>query len=191
MVLIGMEEIEKAQRALHRERFMPGLEGLANVDAAFPIGHGQTISQPSLVRYMTWMLGMERTSKVLEIGTGSGYQTALLAAFTDRVYTVERIEALLKSARERLVRMGCDNIHYLLGNGWTGWEEEAPFDRIMVTAAAKEIPTALIEQLSVGGRMVIPVGTTYQYLFLVEKEAQGRIRTTRDLAVRFVPLVND
>ncbi len=164
-------------------------KALATIDAALPIGYGQTISQPSLVLAMTWQLRPEPDSRVLEIGTGSGYQTALLAAFSGRVYTMERIRELHDSARRRLAAMGYENIEYRMGDGSSGWPEEAPFDRIMVTAATERMPDDLIAQLAPGGRMIVPVGPRdYQDLLLITRSPAGVLHVRSIEAVVFVEL---
>jgi protein-L-isoaspartate(D-aspartate) O-methyltransferase len=164
-------------------------KALASLDSALPVGHGQTISQPSLVLQMTGLLDPEPTSRVLEIGTGTGYQTALLAEFSGLVYTIERISPLLERARERLAALGYANIEYRLGDGSAGWPEQAPFDRIMVTAAAARLPDELIGQLGSGGRMIIPVGPRYaQELLLLTKDAAGGVHRSVVEAVIFVEL---
>jgi protein-L-isoaspartate(D-aspartate) O-methyltransferase len=174
---------------LDRSFFMDALKEFAYMDEAIPIGHEQTISQPSLVLEMTLAIDLKPYSKVLEIGTGSGYQTALLAAFSNSVYTIERIAALHEHAKERLKKAGFTNIHFKLDDGSTGWEEHAPYDRIMVTAAAAQVPRELMDQLAVGGKMIIPVGTPLlQELLLLEKDKDGEIHTTVLDEVRFVPL---
>jgi protein-L-isoaspartate(D-aspartate) O-methyltransferase len=174
---------------LDRSFFMDDLKEFAYMDEAIPIGHEQTISQPSLVLEMTLALDLHPNSKVLEIGTGSGYQTALLAAFSKSVYTIERIAALHEQAKKRLEKANFSNIHFKLDDGSTGWEEHAPYDRIMVTAAAAQVPDELIDQLAVGGKMIIPVGTPLlQELLLLEKDEEGEIHTTVLEEVRFVPL---
>lgn len=162
---------------LDRSVFLEGdYKDYAQYNNPLPIGHGQTISQPSLVRGMTWELMVEKHHRVLEIGTGSGYQTAFLAEFAKEVYTVERIEELSGRAQEVLARLGYTNIHFKVANGSEGWKEHAPFDRIMVTAAAGRIPDALVEQLAKGGRMIIPVGERgVQDLMLVEKNLKGEL----------------
>ncbi|HSP23512.1 MAG TPA: protein-L-isoaspartate(D-aspartate) O-methyltransferase [Planococcus sp. (in: firmicutes)] len=183
------KEITAYFRNLDRGFFMEKHKDLAGLDEAIPIGHKQTISQPSLVLKMTLALDLKPTSKVLEIGTGSGFQTALLAKFSDAVYTVERIEELHKSAQKHLAEAGFDNIHFKLDDGSYGWAEHAPFDRIMVTAAAAIIPQELIEQLKPGGKMLIPVGSSFmQDLQLVEKDEQGKLHKTVIDNVLFVPL---
>jgi len=154
------------------------------------IGHGQTISQPYIVALMTDLLKPDPGDQVLEIGTGSGYQAAILAGLTDRVYSLEIIEELGLQARERLARLGYANVSVRIADGYYGWPDEAPFDGIMVTAAASHIPAPLIEQLKPGGRMVIPVGGRFQVqqLMLIEKTADGKITNRQLLPVRFVPL---
>lgn len=148
----------------------------AGIDRPLPIGHQQTISQPSLVFEMTRRLDVDINHKVLEIGTGSGYQTALLAQFAGTVYTVERIPELSQGARKALARLGMKNISFKIGDGSEGWQEYAPFDRIMVTAAAADLPPPLAEQLIAGGRMIIPIGRPgCQALTLVTKDRDGII----------------
>lgn len=161
----------------------------ASLDEALPIGYGQTISQPSLVLAMTAALDPEPASRVLEIGTGSGYQTALLARFSGEVYTVERIAALSLSARERLEQLGFSNIVFQVGDGSLGWSEFAPYDRIMVTAAAGHVPDELVDQLGPGGRMIIPVGPPgCQDLLLITKDQAGTIQKKAIEKVVFVEL---
>lgn len=165
---------------------------LAGADMPCPIGHGQTISQPSLVLSMTLALELGPEHEVLEIGTGSGFQTAMLAEFSKSVYTVERIEALYERARDRLRAEGFSNIHFRYGDGSQGWMERAPFDRIIVTAAAKETPKTLVDQLAPGGRMIVPVGDDFaQELKLIEKERDGSVHTSLLEYVRFVKLRKD
>ncbi len=176
-------------RSLDRRSFMDRRQQDAGRDEAFPIGYGQTISQPSLVLEMTIALGLEDHHKILEIGTGSGFQTALLAAFSNEVYTIEKIPQLAESAQKRLEAKGFSNISFLLGDGSLGWPEHAPYDRIIVTAAASDIPKELIDQLSPGGRMIIPVGSTdSQDLLAIDKSIEGKLEKTALEAVRFVPL---
>lgn len=183
------KEITAYFRELDRRSFMDSHKDLAGLDEAVPIGFGQTISQPSLVLEMTLALDLQPDSKVLEIGTGSGFQTALLAKFTKEVYTVERIEGLHVRAKERLAAAGFTNIHFKLDDGSFGWEEHAPYDRIMVTAAAAAVPDELVAQLKEGGKMLIPVGTpSLQELKLIKKSEGGRISTSVINFVRFVPL---
>lgn len=186
--MTNKERITKHYHSLDRSYFMDEFKSQAHLDTPFPIGHGQTISQPSLVLKMTVLLDVGEQDKVLEIGTGSGFQTALLSKTSKTVYTVERIEALYVSAKERLTALGCTNIKYKLGDGSLGWEEHAPYDRIMVTASAAKLPDSLVEQLAPKGRMVIPVGTD---LLLVTKNENGEIEKEYVTKVRFVDLIGD
>jgi protein-L-isoaspartate(D-aspartate) O-methyltransferase len=164
----------------------------ASYNSPLPIGLGQTISQPSLVYEMTELLELNKRLKVLEIGTGSGYQTALLAEFAGLVYTVERHEELSKQAQKKLEELGYHNISFKVGDGSYGWEEYAAYDRIIVTAAAGEIPKSLIEQLAPNGFMLIPVGEKgYQKLTLVTKDSQNRVTTENLGNVTFVELVGE
>jgi protein-L-isoaspartate(D-aspartate) O-methyltransferase len=161
-------------------------------DQPLPIGYGQTISQPYIVAYMTEILKLTGTETVLEIGTGSGYQAAVLAKTAGQVHTIEIIPELYSSAKERLKSLEYDNVTVKSGDGYYGWPEAGPFDRIMVTAAAGHIPPPLIKQLKPGGRMVIPVGQPWmiQSLILVEKNQEGEVRTRSLMSVRFVPLTS-
>lgn len=158
-----------------------------------PIGYGQTISQPYIVALMTDLLDLTAESTVLEIGTGSGYQAAVLSRLAKQVYSIERVKELSELARERLKDLGYNNIEIRNQDGYTGWQENAPFDGIIVTAAASHIPPALIEQLKPGGRMVIPVGLphSYQELMLLVKDEDGATHTESLLGVAFVPLITD
>ncbi|MDO2950050.1 protein-L-isoaspartate(D-aspartate) O-methyltransferase [Aeromonas simiae] len=158
-------------------------------NTALPIGHGQTISQPYMVARMTELVVEHDPAHVLEIGTGSGYQTAILARLVQHVYTVERIKSLQYQARRRLRNLELHNISTKHGNGWEGWASKGPFDAILVTAAASEVPQALTDQLAEGGRLVIPVGDAQQSLMLVERSGSQLIRRALE-PVRFVPLVN-
>jgi len=155
-----------------------------------PIGYGQTISQPYIVALMTDLLELEADHVALEVGTGSGYQAAILAELVSRVYSIEIIEPLARAAAARLNRLGFDKVATRHGDGYYGWEAYAPFDVIIVTAAASHVPPPLIAQLKPGGRMVIPVGSSFltQYLMMVEKDSQGRVTNRQILPVRFVPL---
>lgn len=168
------------------------LSSRAYEDTALPIGHGQTISQPYIVALMTQaLIAGKRLKKVLEVGTGSGYQTAVLASLVDEVYSVERLEPLMKQARRRLREIGCRNIHIKLSDGSWGWKDHAPYDGIIVTAAPAEVPPALLEQLAPGGRLVIPVGgSSMQQLLLVQHTDKG-LTQERLEHVNFVPLVRD
>jgi len=172
-----------------RHLFIPeGLRGCAHADEPLPIGQGQTISQPYIVAYMTEALGLQGGERVLEVGTGSGYQTAVLAEIVREVWTVEIVESLALQARSILDSLGYANIHYRVGDGSGGWPGSAPFDAVIVTAAAARMPESLEGQLGPGGRMIVPVGTDLQELFIVRREKKGLTRE-RLLAVRFVPLV--
>ncbi|TWT16028.1 protein-L-isoaspartate(D-aspartate) O-methyltransferase [Planomicrobium sp. CPCC 101079] len=183
------KEITAYFEQLDRSFFMDTHKEFAGLDEALPIGYEQTISQPSLVLEMTIALDLQPDSKVLEIGTGSGFQTALLAEFSMAVYTVERIEALHVRAKERLAEAGFANIHFQLADGSLGWRENAPYDRIMVTAAASEVPKELIDQLGNGGKMIIPVGSPMvQELQLISKNSNGELSSKVLNKVVFVRL---
>jgi protein-L-isoaspartate(D-aspartate) O-methyltransferase len=174
-----------------RHRFVPEKYiRQAYANHPLPIGHGQTISQPLIVALMSQLLAVSPGDKVLEVGTGSGYQAAVLAEMGVRVYSIEIIAALAGSARRRLKREGYDGVTVTIGDGYFGWEANSPFDAIIVTAAADHIPPPLIAQLKAGGRMVIPVGGRFavQQLVLVTKDASGQVATEQLLPVRFVPL---
>ena len=165
---------------------------LAYANRPLGIGHGQTISQPFIVALMSDLLDLEGHHIVLEVGTGSGYQTAVLSGLAEKIYSSEIIPDLADNARERLRRLGYDNIDIRIANGRDGFPEQAPFNAIMVTAASPDIPPALVDQLGPGGRMIIPVGPQdgTQYLILLVKDAQGKISERNVLPVTFVPLVN-
>ena len=162
---------------------------MAGLDRPLPIGFGQTISQPSLVLEMTLQLEVDNSCRVLEIGTGSGYQTAFLAEFAGTVYTVERIAALSKSAKKKLDAQGYGNIHYRIGDGSEGWEENKPYDRVIATAAAGTVPDKLLEQLKPGGTAIVPVGSRgCQDLLKIRKEADGVVKTAVLSKVTFVEM---
>lgn len=180
----------QAMRDVPRHLFVPEpLRRSAYEDHPLPIGHGQTISQPYIVAAMTEMLDPKPTDRVLEIGTGSGYQAAVLARLVKHVYTIEIVEALGKEAQARLASLGYRNVTVRIGDGYLGWPEEAPFDRIMLTAAPPDVPPALIEQLKPGGRLVAPVGTGWQELVVIDKDARGNLRRRTEFPVMFVPMV--
>ena len=184
-------DVLRAMRAVPRHRFVRrGDESRAYTDRPLAIGHGQTISQPYIVAAMTALLAIEPDDVVLEIGTGSGYQAAVLAEITDSVYTIEIVEPLADQARSRLLELGYTQVRTRVGDGYFGWPGHPPFDGIIVTAAASHIPPPLIEQLEAGARMVIPVGAPFQVqsLMLVEKQADGSVIQWNMGAVRFVPL---
>jgi len=188
------DKVLAALGRVERHLFVPpGQVRYAYENRPLPIGHGQTISQPYIVALMTDLLELDDNDVVLEVGTGSGYQAAVLAELVDHVYSIEIIEALAVSARERLARLGYDNVTTKLGDGYYGWEEHAPFEAIIVTAAASHVPPPLIAQLKPGGRMVIPVGGRFmtQLLLLLEKGDDGEIVTRQIGAVRFVPLTGE
>ncbi len=192
----GLAAMSPAVRAamgkVERHRLVPALQvALAYRNHPLPIGSGQTISQPYIVALSTDLLNLRRSDSVLEVGTGSGYQAAVLAEIAARVYSIELIPALGNAARRRLEELGYGNIEVGIGDGYKGWPEKAPFDAIVVTAAAPQVPPALVAQLKPGGRMVIPVGSGFdiQYLVLIAKRADGGYDERRVLPVRFVPLV--
>lgn len=162
----------------------------AYADSPLPIGEGQTISQPFIVAYMTEQLGLKGGERVLEVGTGSGYQAAVLAEIVAEVYTIEIVPELGKRAAADLARLGYKNVTVRVGDGYRGWPEKAPFDAIVVTAAPPEVPTPLVDQLKPGGRLVLPVGEAFQELLLVAKDARG-VRKQRLLPVRFVPMTGE
>ena len=185
------ERVIQALRQVPRHAFVPDeVEPSAYVNAPLPIGHGQTISQPYIVALMTDLIQPQADDVVLEIGTGSGYQAAVLASLVKKVYSLEIIETLAAAARERLHRLGYDNVEVGTGNGCFGWPEYAPYDAVIVTAAAPQIPSALIEQLKPGGSLVMPVGDHYfgQELRLLTKNENGRLEQRCALPVAFVPL---
>ena len=177
-----------AMRSVPRHLFVPrALLADAYADHPLPIGSEQTISQPYIVAFMTEALGLQGGDRVLEIGTGSGYQAAVLSGIVKNVFTIEIVEALAAEAKERLARLGYSNVQVRAGDGYLGWPEEAPFDAIMVTAAAPRIPEPLKQQLKDGGRLVIPVGDVEQELILLTKRG-ARFEERRVLPVRFVPM---
>jgi protein-L-isoaspartate(D-aspartate) O-methyltransferase len=183
-----------AMRAVPRHEFVPqDQRRYAYEDRPLPIGFNQTISQPYIVAFMTELARPQPGDKALEIGTGSGYQAAVLSELVEKVYTIEIVEPLATEARQTLERLGYDNVTVRTGDGYAGWPEHAPFDVILVTAAPDHVPQALVEQLEPGGRMVIPVGPVFdvQELLVLEKDATGRVRRRSVLPVRFVPLVRD
>jgi len=182
------ERVLDAMLKVPRHLFVPAaLRGQAYADSPLPIGHDQTISQPYIVAFMTQGLKIEPGNRVLEIGTGSGYQAAILGVLAREVYTIEIVPPLAERARETLAEQGYRNVHVRHGNGYLGWPEHAPFDRIMVTAAPDEVPPSLVEQLKPGGLMAIPVGTVSQELRILRRTATG-VETLETLPVRFVPM---
>lgn len=188
---ISDEKVIAAMRNVQRHEFVPKkYRDEAYRDHPLPIGLDQTISQPFIVAYMTQMLKLKGGEKVLEIGTGSGYQAAVLAEIAGEVYTIEILEPLAKKAEKKLVELGYDNIHVMAGDGYKGWPEHAPFDAIIVTAAPDHVPQPLVEQLKVGGRMIIPVGDRRQRLILITKDEEG-VTQKNDLPVIFVPMTGE
>jgi len=192
---IGADELDKrvmkAMGTVPRHEFVPDdIRRYAYENRPLPIGYGQTISQPYIVALMTDLLDPAPGHSVLEVGTGSGYQAAILAELVANVYTIEIVEELGSRATKDLARLGYDNVEVRIGDGYHGWESVSPFDSILVAAAASHIPPPLLRQLKPGGRMIIPVGSRFltQYLVLVEKSFDGVVKTHQILPVRFVPL---
>jgi protein-L-isoaspartate(D-aspartate) O-methyltransferase len=188
------ERVLAAVAAVPRHEFVPETHrDRAYENRPLPIGHQQTISQPYIVALMTDLLDLDEGAVVLDVGTGSGYQAAVLAELAERVYSIEIVPELGQTARQRLERLGYNNVEVKIGDGYYGWEEKAPFDAVVLAAAAGEIPQALIDQLKVGARLVLPVGPVggVQELLVVEKEAGGKLRQRSILPVRFVPLTGE
>ena len=186
-------ELLEAFRQVPRHLFVDDTQRkLAYSDQALPIGYGQTISQPYVVAFMIAALQIDKSAWVLEIGTGSGYETAILARLAGNVFTIERIGELSQRAQKVLSQIGIQNVEFRIGNGCLGWPEKAPFSHIIVTAASPEIPPALVDQLALGGRLVIPLGSSCggQELTLIEKTPLG-LNSQKILPVRFVPLIWD
>ncbi|MCZ6773933.1 MAG: protein-L-isoaspartate(D-aspartate) O-methyltransferase [Proteobacteria bacterium] len=187
-------EVLQTMRVVPRHEFVPeDMRPFAYENRPLPIGSGQTISQPFIVAVMTDLLDLESDDKVLEIGTGSGYQAAILASLVDEVFTIEIVPELGERARATLERLGFTNVQTRIGDGYRGWPEEAPFDAIIVTAAPDQIPPPLVEQLKAGGRMIIPVGgnSAAEQLTLLEKQMDGSIASRQVMPVRFVPFTRD
>jgi protein-L-isoaspartate(D-aspartate) O-methyltransferase len=184
------ERVLAAMAKVPREEFIPvDTRAEAYEDGPLPIGYDQTISQPYIVAFMTEQLRPKSNDRVLEIGSGSGYQAAVLAELVADVYTIDIIEPLAKTAEATLQRLGYKNVHIKVGDGYKGWPEEAPFDAIIVTCAPEKVPQPLVDQLTDGGRMVIPVGERFaQQLYLLEKK-NGQLKESATLPVRFVPMV--
>lgn len=182
----------RAMREVPRHEFVPPeVRRLAYQDRPLPIGHGQTISQPYIVAFMTEALSPKPTDRVLEVGTGSGYQAAVLSALVKEVYTIEIVEPLARRAEGALARLGYKNITTRVGDGYKGWPDRAPFDAVIVTCSPNHVPRALIDQLKEGGKMIIPVGEKWsQKLYLLRKEGDG-VKQTAVLDVRFVPMTGE
>ena len=188
----GIEDpqVLEAMRTVPRHRFVPIEHARrAYSDTPLPIGQGQTISQPFIVAYMTEAADVQPGDRVLEIGTGSGYAAAILGEIAAAVYTIEIVPELSERARTALDELGYENVQVRTGNGYLGWPKQAPFDAILVTAAPPEVPQALVEQLAVGGKMVVPVGEVFQEMMIIEKTPAGVVER-RTIPVRFVPMVN-
>jgi protein-L-isoaspartate(D-aspartate) O-methyltransferase len=189
---ISDPKVIDAMRTVKRHKFVPKqFRNRAYNDGPLSIGQGQTISQPYIVALMTQKLELDENDKVLEIGTGSGYQAAVLAEITPHVYSIEIVEALAIRARETLREQGYSNVHLKIGDGFKGWEEHAPFDGIIVTCSPSDVPEPLKQQLAEGGRMIIPVGGPYIQQLVLLKKKNGEIKKNRISGVRFVPMVDD
>lgn len=181
----------QAIRHVPRHQFVPGTEqGFSYEDRPLPIGYGQTISQPYIVAYMTEALKLQPTDKVLEIGTGSGYQAAVLAEIASQVFTIEIVEPLARRAEEILSQLGYTNVHVRAGDGYKGWPEESPFEAIILTAAPEHIPQPLLNQLAIGGRLILPMGKFLQELVLVNRTEEGYKQQVL-LPVAFVPMTGE
>jgi protein-L-isoaspartate(D-aspartate) O-methyltransferase len=189
---VNNERVLAAMAKVPREEFIPAdSHAVSYEDGPLPIGYGQTISQPYIVAFMTEKLRLKPSDRVLEIGTGSGYQAAILAELVAEVYTIEIVEPLGKNAEATLQRLNYKNVHVRVGDGYSGWPEHAPFDAIIVTCAPDHVPQQLTEQLKDGGRMVIPVGERFaQQLYLLEKR-NGQLKESATLPVRFVPMARE
>jgi len=189
---ISDERVLNAMNKVPREEFVPPDSRAGSYeDGPLPIGYGQTISQPYIVAFMTEQLRLKPSDRVLEIGTGSGYQAAILAELVSEVYSIEIVEPLAKNAKATLQRLGYENVHVKIGDGYKGWPEVAPFDAMIVTCAPDKVPQPLVDQLKDDGRMVIPVGDRFaQELYLLEKK-NGQLKQSATLPVRFVPMARE
>ena len=188
---IQNEEVLRVMRETPRHLFVPeNLKGAAYEDGPLPIGEGQTISQPYIVALMTELLELNGNERILEIGTGSGYQAAILSPLVKEVYSIEIVKSLAERADKKLKEMQYHNVTLKWGDGYKGWAEHAPFDAIIVTAAPDRVPQALIDQMKIGGRLVLPVGTYFQKLKVITKMRDGKIGEKNIISVRFVPMVH-
>lgn len=189
---IANEDVLDALRKVPRHKFVPPqLINRAYQDAVLPIGHKQTISPPFIVAYMTEVLDPKKDDKVLEIGTGSGYQAAVLAELCKEVYTIEIVEPLGKQAAARLKDLGYNNVHVKVGDGYKGWPEHAPFDKIIVTCSPESVPQALADQLKEGGRMIVPLGERYQQVFVLLEKKDGKLQRTKLVPTFFVAMTGE
>jgi protein-L-isoaspartate(D-aspartate) O-methyltransferase len=189
---IDDQKVVDAFLKVERHRFVPDRYiPHAYEDRPLPIGQGQTISQPYIVAFMTHVLSLSRTDKVLEIGTGSGYQAAILGELSDNVFTIEVIPSLGRRAEELLEELGYENVRVKIGDGYEGWTEHAPFDAIIVTCAPTHVPEPLKEQLKEGGKMIIPVGKAHNQNLVLLKKVGDALKQERTLPVRFVPMINE
>ena len=189
---ITNESVLQAMRTVPRHEFvLPRVEARSYRDEALPIGAGQTISPPFIVAYMTESLDPQPTDTVLEVGTGSGYQAAVLAEIVDEVYSVEIVKSLARSAERRLKRLGYDNVHVRAGDGYEGWSEHSPFDRIIVTCSPESVPQPLVEQLREGGTMIVPIGERYQQTFYLYRKENGKLLHERLVSTLFVPMTGE
>lgn len=185
------KQVLEAMRKVPRHLFVPqAMQPYVYADSPLPIGYDQTISQPYIVAFMTEALTLKPEDRVLEVGTGSGYQAAVLSVLVQEVYSIEIVEPLAREAAERLKRLGYSNVKVRAGDGYRGWQEAAPFDAIIVTAAPDHIPQPLLDQLAIGGRLVIPVGRYFQTLIRIRRTARG-FKTEKLLPVRFVPMTGE
>ncbi|MCH2200563.1 MAG: protein-L-isoaspartate(D-aspartate) O-methyltransferase [Fuerstiella sp.] len=189
---ISNEAVLRAMRKVRRHEFvLSGMRARAYRDEALPIGARQTISPPFVVAYMTQSLNPQPTDKVLEIGTGSGYQAAVLAEIVDQVYSIEIVKSLARSAERRLKRLGYDNVQVRAGDGYAGWPEHAPFDRIIVTCSPESVPESLVEQLRDGGTMIVPIGERYQQTFYLFRKKDGKLEQEQLISTLFVPMTGE
>jgi len=186
------ERVLAALRRVPRHELVPeAYRAEAYSDGPLPIGEGQTISQPYIVAFMTEQLRLQPEDRVLEVGTGSGYQAAVLAELAAEVYTIEIVPSLAERAAVDLKRLGYDAVHVREGDGYRGWPEHAPFDAVIVTAAPDHVPQPLVDQLAPGGRMILPVGDDYQHLLLITRDMKGKLRERQLIPVRFVPMTGE